>query len=257
MEFRILGPLQVVQDGESFAVGPVQQRALLAVLVLHRGEVVSTDRLIDELWGERPPATAAKTVQVYISHLRKVLGAGVIVTEGRGYRLAVEPEQVDVGRFDALSTEGRRALAAGDAARARERLCSALGLWRGEPLAEFAYEPFAQSAIAQLQKARLAVFEDRIEAELALGSDGELIGGARVADRLEPAAGAVAWAVDARALPCWAPGGCAVGLSGDERAAARGAWARARPGAAGARALDPGARPLAGRRPVGDHGRQR
>ena len=176
MEFRILGPLQVVQDGESFAVGPVQQRALLAVLVLHRGEVVSTDRLIDELWGERPPATAAKTVQVYISHLRKVLGRGVIVTEGRGYRLAVEPEQIDVGRFDALSTEGRRALAAGDPARARERLCSALGLWRGEPLAEFAYEPFAQSAVAQLQKARLAVFEDRIEAELALGSDGELIG---------------------------------------------------------------------------------
>jgi DNA-binding SARP family transcriptional activator/WD40 repeat protein len=176
VEFRILGPLQVVQDGESFAVGPVQQRALLAVLVLHRGEVVSTDRLIDELWGERPPATAAKTVQVYISHLRKVLGSGVIVTEGRGYRLAVEPEQVDVGRFDALSTEGRRALAAGDAARARERLCSALGLWRGEPLAEFGYEPFAQTAVVQLQKARLAVCEDRIEAELALGRDGELIG---------------------------------------------------------------------------------
>ena len=176
MEFRILGSLQVVQDGESFAVGPVQQRALLAVLVLHRGEVVSTDRLIDELWGERPPATAAKTVQVYISHLRKVLGSGVIVTEGRGYRLAVEPEQVDVGRFDALSTEGRRALAAGDPARARERLCAALGLWRGEPLAEFAYEPFAQNAVMQLQKARLAVFEDRIEADLALGSDGGLIG---------------------------------------------------------------------------------
>ena len=98
-------------------LGAAQQRALLAVLVLHRGEVVSTDRLIDELWGERAPATAAKTVQVYVSHLRKALGAGVIVTQGRGYRLAVAPEQVDAGRFEALGAEGRRALA--------ERRCGA------------------------------------------------------------------------------------------------------------------------------------
>jgi DNA-binding winged helix-turn-helix (wHTH) protein len=90
VEFRILGPLEVVDDGESFALGAVGQRALLAVLLLHRGEVVSIDRLIDELWGEAPPATAAKTAQVYVSHLRRVLGSGVIVTAGRGYRLAVE-----------------------------------------------------------------------------------------------------------------------------------------------------------------------
>ena len=119
---------------------------------------------------------AAKTVQVYVSHLRKALGAGVIVTQGRGYRLAVAPEQVDAIRFEALGAEGRRALAGGDAARAKERLCSALGLWRGEPLAEFAYEPFAQAAIARLQDGRLAALEDRIEADLALGADGELIG---------------------------------------------------------------------------------
>ena len=144
MDFRILGPLEVARDGEPVVLGAVQQRALLAVLVLHRGEVVSTDRLVDELWGERAPATAAKTVQVYVSHLRKALGAGVIVTQGRGYRLAVAPEQVDAVRFEALGAEGRRALAGGDAARARERLCAALGLWRGEPLADFAYEPFAQ-----------------------------------------------------------------------------------------------------------------
>ena len=99
----------------------------------------------------------------------------MIVTQGRGYRLAVEPEQVDVGRFEALCAEGRRAFAEGDAARARERLCSALGLWRGEPLADFAYEPFAQAAIGRLQEARLAALEDRIEADLALGSDGELV----------------------------------------------------------------------------------
>ena len=119
VEFRILGPLEVVRDGESVVLGAAQQRALLAVLVLHRGEVVSIDRLVDELWGERAPASAAKTVQVYVSQLRKALGAGVIVTQGRGYRLAVEPEQVDVGRFEALRAEGRRALADGDAARAQ------------------------------------------------------------------------------------------------------------------------------------------
>ena len=176
MDFRILGPLEVARDGGPVVLGAVQQRALLAVLVLHRGEVVSTDRLVDELWGERVPAAAAKTVQVYVSHLRKALGAGVIVTQGRGYRLAVAPEQVDAIRFEALGAEGRRALAGGDAARAKERLCSALGLWRGEPLAEFAYEPFAQAAIARLQDGRLAALEDRIEADLALGADGELIG---------------------------------------------------------------------------------
>ncbi len=176
MEFRILGPLEVVQDGEPLALGAVQQRALLAVLVLHRGEAVSVDRLIDELWGERAPATAAKTVQVYVSHLRKALGAGVILTEGRGYRLKVAREQVDAGRFDSLAAEGRRALSDGLAARARERFCSALGLWRGEPLADFAYERFAQGAIARLRESRLAVLEDRIEADLALGSDGDLIG---------------------------------------------------------------------------------
>ena len=166
----------MARDGESLPLGAVQQRALLAVLVLHRGEVVSTDRLVDELWGERAPAAATKTVQVYVSHLRKALGAGVIVTQGRGYRLAVAPGQVNAVRFEALGGEGRRALAGGDAARARERLCSALGLWRGEPLAEFTYERFAQADIERLRGAQLAALEDRIEADLALGADGELIG---------------------------------------------------------------------------------
>lgn len=175
MEFRILGPLEVVNDGESFVLGALQQRALLAVLVLHRGETVSIDRLIDQLWGERAPATATKTVQVYVSHLRRALSAGVIVTQGRSYRLAVEADQVDADQFEALRAEGRRALADGDAARAKDRLCSALGLWRGEPLADFAYDPFAQEAIGRLQESRLAAREDRIEADLALGSDGELI----------------------------------------------------------------------------------
>src|SRR6266516_8125479 len=95
VDFRILGPLEVARDGEPLVLGAAQQRALLAVLVLRRGEVVSVDRLVDELWGERVPAAAAKTVQVYVSQLRKALGGGVIVTQGRAYRLAVAPEQVD------------------------------------------------------------------------------------------------------------------------------------------------------------------
>src|SRR5262249_17032122 len=131
MEFRILGPLEVARDGAPLALGAMQQRALLAVLVLHRGEAASIDRMVDELWGERAPATAAKTVQVYVSHLRKALGAGVIVTQGRGYRLAVAPGQVDAARFEALAGEGRRALAGGDAARAPGRPGAALGAWGG------------------------------------------------------------------------------------------------------------------------------
>ncbi len=176
VDFRILGPLEVVEDGERLGLGAVQQRALLAVLVIHRGEAVSIDRLIDELWGERAPPAAAKTVQVYVSQLRKVLGAGIIVTDGRGYRLAVEPEQVDMGRFDRWARAGQQALAVGDPERARERLGAALELWRGEPLAEFAYVPFAQRVITGIQEAQLAAVEDRIDADLALGVDGELIG---------------------------------------------------------------------------------
>ena len=137
--------------------------------------MLSTDRLVDELWGERAPPTAAKTIQGYISHLRKALGEGMIVTQGRGYVLAVAPEQVDVRRFESLASEGRRALAGGDAARASQQLEAALGLWRGKPLADFAYEPFAQSEIARLHEARLAAYEDRIDADQALGRDGDLI----------------------------------------------------------------------------------
>ena len=96
-------------------VGAPKVRALLAVLLLHRGEVVSTDRLIDALWGERASPTAAKTVQVYVSNLRKALGDGLVVTEGRGYGLQAEPGQVDVDRFEALVAQGRRALEQGDA----------------------------------------------------------------------------------------------------------------------------------------------
>src|SRR5262245_36208790 len=120
MEFRILGPLEVLEGGQRVALGGSKQRALLALFLLHRGETLGTERLIDELWGENPPATAAKSVQVHVSRLRKALAAGagdrtdeLVVTREHGYVLALEPERVDAYRFEQLLAEGKEALAAG------------------------------------------------------------------------------------------------------------------------------------------------
>ena len=172
IEFRILGPLEIVENGRPVIVGAPKVRALLVMLLLHRGEVVSIDRLIDALWGERPPATAAKTVQVYVSNLRKALGDGLLVTCGRGYVLEAEADRVDAELFATLSSDGRAALEAGNPRAAAERLRQALGLWRGPPLADFAYEQFAQSAIARLEETRLEALEDRIDADLVAGEQG-------------------------------------------------------------------------------------
>jgi YVTN family beta-propeller protein len=176
LEFRILGPFEVMDDGRSLNIGGPRQRALLAILVLRRGEVVSSDRLVDLLWGERAPATAAKTLQGYISHLRKALGSDVLLTRGGGYELRPGGGEVDADRFGGLFAEGRAALADGDAEVARERLAAALELWRGEPLADFAYEAFAQGEIARLSEARLSALEERLDADLALGRHRELTG---------------------------------------------------------------------------------
>ena len=161
-------------------LGAAKQRALLAVFLLHANEVLSGDRLIDKLWGERPPVTAAKTVQVYISRLRKALadvaGGGVIATHEHGYELALDPERLDADRFERLVAEGRRELAAGQHARAASTLEGALALWRGPPLADLAYEPFAQHEIARLEDLRVAALELLGDAELALGRHAELVG---------------------------------------------------------------------------------
>src|SRR5919199_1573382 len=130
--------MEVVDGDERRALGGPKQRAVLAILLLHRGQLVSTDRLSDELWGERPPATAAKTVQVYVSNLRKALGNGVLVTQGRGYLLRAGPGQLDLDRFDALAAEGRQALREGNARDASDRLRDALALWRGRALEDLA-----------------------------------------------------------------------------------------------------------------------
>lgn len=172
IEFRVLGTLEVVEGDRRLPLGGPQQRALLALLLVHHGDPVSSDRLIDELWGERAPASAAKIVQGYVSNLRKVLGEGLLLTRGRAYHLRTEPSQTDVDRFESLFAEGRRASQEGDPRVAALRLREALGLWRGPALADFAYESFAQSEIARLEEARLAALEERIDAELALGEHG-------------------------------------------------------------------------------------
>ena len=146
LELRILGPLEARAGERSLPLGGAKQRALLAILLLHANEVVSTDRLIDELWGESPPETAANTLQVYVSQLRKALEVkDAIATRPPGYALQLAPEQLDLGCFERLLEEGRRALAAVRPADASARLAEALALWRGPALADFAYEAFAQA----------------------------------------------------------------------------------------------------------------
>jgi len=175
VEFRILGPLEASRHGQPLELGAGKQRALLVLLLLRAGEIVSTDRLIDALWGERPPPSALNSVHIYVSQLRKALGNGRLETHGHGYLLALEPEQLDLGRFERLLGDGRELLTSGDADRAAGALRAALGLWRGPPLSDVAFEPFAQAEIARLDELRLAALEERIEADLALGRHAELV----------------------------------------------------------------------------------
>src|SRR5918995_508329 len=175
IEFRILGPLEASSRGQPLELGAGKQRALLVLLLLRAGEVVSTDRLIDALWGERPPPSALNSVHIYVSQLRKALGNGRLQTHGRGYLLALEPEQLDLGRFERLLGDGRELLASGDAEGAAEALRAALGVWRGPPLSDVAFEPFAQGEIARLEELRLAALEERVEADLVLGRHAELV----------------------------------------------------------------------------------
>jgi DNA-binding SARP family transcriptional activator/tetratricopeptide (TPR) repeat protein len=175
MEFRILGPLEALDGERPVALGGSRQRALLGVFVLHAGETLSTDRLVDELWGEDAPPGAAKNVQVYVSRLRKTLGESAIITREHGYELALDPERLDAHRFERLVGEGRRELGAGHPEAAATALEGALTLWRGPPLADLAYEPFAQRDVARLDDLRIAAREQLIDAKLALGAHAEVV----------------------------------------------------------------------------------
>jgi DNA-binding SARP family transcriptional activator len=168
-EFRLLGPLEALIDGNSVNLAAAKPRALLALLLLHRNRVVPTETLIDELWGDEPPARATKTLQVYVSQLRKELGPERLVTRAPGYELRVGEDELDVDRFEKLAAEARERLAVGDAAGAVEGMRRALDLWRGPALLEFRAEPFAERAAARLEDLRLAAVEDWLLASLEAG----------------------------------------------------------------------------------------
>ena len=169
MEYRILGPLEVWRHGRPVHIGGAKERALLAFLLLHAGEPVSADRLIDDLWGDSPPATARKSVQVRVAGLRRALRRDVVLTHGDAYLVRLQPNQLDLHRFEQLLSDGSNALAVGNASAALEVLSEALRLWRGPALADFAYESFAQPAIARLEELRVHALELHIAAQLGLG----------------------------------------------------------------------------------------
>lgn len=174
LSFRILGPLELRRDGALVTLRAAKQRALLAVLLLNRSGI-SRDALIDVLWGERPPAGARNTLQVYVSSLRRALGRGAIETTPTGYRLHLETERLDADVFEHLLRSGSDASASGDAAAAAETLAEALALWRGRALADFRYEAFAQAEAGRLEELRLVCLEEKIDAELALGRHAALV----------------------------------------------------------------------------------
>ena len=171
LDFRILGPLEVLADGEPVSLPRKKQRALLALLLLRAGEAVSTDELIEELWAGKPPATAKDALQNYVSQLRKAIGPEAIVTRDPGYVLVAAAEQTDLGRFERLVAEARGENANARAAKLRE----AIGLWRGPPLADLAYESFTGLEVARLDELRASAQADLLDAELELGRHAELI----------------------------------------------------------------------------------
>src|SRR5207342_3692654 len=169
----LLDPFGIRTGQVSMELGPPKQRALLAILVLHANEVVSVDRLIELLWGEAPPRTAAHSVQLYMSALRKLLSTlhlpPTIVTRPPGYRLEIDPEAIDIARFEDLVSRGGKALGVGRQESGIDLLKEAVGLWHGPALAEFAYDEFAQPHIARLEELRLDAGEQLAAAELSVG----------------------------------------------------------------------------------------
>jgi DNA-binding SARP family transcriptional activator len=190
VQYRILGSLEAASDGRSVALGPPKQRAVLALLVLHAGEIVPVDRLIELAWGERSPRTAAHSIQIYVSELRKVLehdgGPPAIVTRSPGYELRADPDEIDARLFERLVARGARDLETGDPAAAASVTQEALDLWRGAPLSDFAYEEFAQEEIRRLEALRVDALEQLASADLALGREQVALASIEAAIRADP-----------------------------------------------------------------------
>ena len=179
-EIRVLGPFEVVVGGHQIDLGGPRPRALLALLASAGGRPVGVPTLVDQLWRDREPPDAARTVRTYVSRLRRALRNGtgadeLIVTRPPGYTLPLESDSVDAGRFERLAADGRRALREGQPGPAAERLAGALGLWRGDAYAEFADIPALAAEGYRLERLRVTAIEDRVEADLAVGLGAELI----------------------------------------------------------------------------------
>ena len=256
MEYGILGPLEVVRDGTPVHVGPLKQRALLILLLVHANRVMPIDRLINELWAGRPPAQATITLQSYISSLRRTLEPGrpvgaastLLVWRSPGYLLRVEPDELDTIRFERLVQEGHAALGS-DPARAEALLTQALTLWRGDALTDVATEGFALGEIARLTELHLSATEDRIEAGLALGRHGELAAVLEPLVAANPLRERVRGQLMLGAVPLWPPGGRAAVLSGGPLRDGPGSWDRAESRTPEARRGDPAAVAVAGLAP--------
>src|ERR1700682_2173994 len=183
MQFRILGPLEVTADRRVLALGGARQRALLAILLLSANRAISTSRLTELLWAGEAPETANNAIQVYVSHLRRLLEGDrtptapyrLLISQGQTYGLQVQPDQVDALRFQTLVGAATRARVDGQWKQAASQLQTALALWRGAALPEFATRPFAVAEVARLEELRLRAVEDRIDAELNLGGDAALV----------------------------------------------------------------------------------
>jgi DNA-binding SARP family transcriptional activator len=172
MEFRLLGAFEVWDRGQPVEIVGSKRRALLALLVLRANEVVRSELLVDELWGERPPRNAAAALQTHVSRLRKTLGADTIASREWGYVLRAAPAEIDLQRFEGLLVEAEQ-LAARERA---TKLGEALALWQGPPLADLVNEPALQSDIARLEELRLSTLERRIDADLEAGRNADLVG---------------------------------------------------------------------------------
>jgi YVTN family beta-propeller protein len=175
VEFRVLGPLEVVVGGRELALGGPKQRALLAMLVLHRNEAVARDRLIEAVWGDSPPDSASRALDTYISRLRAQLGAERVIRQAPGHLLRVEPGELDLERYDGLVADAASLREQGDAAGAARELREALALWRGPALADLRYEPGVSRLADGLEERRLHALEQRLDADLARGDSATLV----------------------------------------------------------------------------------
>ena len=177
MEFRILGPLEVREDGRPVTLAGARQRAFLTLLLLHPNQPIATDRLIDDLYPDESGREATKSLQMQVSRLRRALGDGrdALETAAGGYRLKVAPDALDLSRFERHAARGRRLAADGDFAGASSAFAAAMDEWRGQALEDVAYEPFAQAEISRLEELRLTTLEEYIDAEFALGRHADWI----------------------------------------------------------------------------------